>query len=84
MIIRLPCTRHSRDDELFVYVPYDELSREPPITLVSQQFRLYANVRLTQRGRDSVVVSTSAWYSGGPGSTPGQGRHVIFGVDTWL
>ena len=34
------------------------------------------------RGVDSVVVGTSAWHAGGPGSIPGQGS--IFGVKTWL
>ena len=30
----------------------------------------------------SVVVSTSAWLAGGPGSVPGHG--MVFGVKTWL
>ena len=37
MILRLPCTRHSKDDEKFIYIPYDELPREPHITLVTIQ-----------------------------------------------
>ena len=34
------------------------------------------------RGACSVVVSTSAWLVGGPGSVPGHG--MVFGVKTWL
>ena len=29
---------------------------------------------------DSIVVSTSTWHAGGPGSIPGHGRHGIFRV----
>ena len=35
-------------------------------------------------GVGSVVVSTTAGHTGGPGSIPGHGSHDIFGVKTWL
>ena len=39
---------------------------------------------MAERGAGSVVVSTSAWHTGGPGSIPGHGRDDIFGGKTWL
>ena len=32
----------------------------------------------------SVVVSTSTWPAGGPGSVSGYGRQSIIGVKTWV
>ena len=39
---------------------------------------------IRQFGRDSVVVSTSAWHAGGPGSYPDRTNMVDLVFKTWL
>ena len=38
----------------------------------------------TKRVMDGVVVTTSTWHAGCPGSIPGHSKLGIFGVKTWL
>ena len=46
--------------------------------------RPFISTLVALRNADSVMVSTSAWHAGDPGSIPGYRRHGIFDVKTWL
>ena len=43
-----------------------------------------SRVDCSDDGVDSVLVSTSTRYTSSLGLIHGHGRHVIFGVKTWL